>query len=117
MDHRFGRVELICCRFCYVDLEDADDLDKALALAGQKLKGQEVKIEQAKQRNEPKTAEKKTPQKDDAQTPNKRAGELLRSFISYVPLTSWHWNVMVSFMKDRIIVECYFFVSSIVCSL
>jgi len=53
-------------------LEDSSDLEKALALSGQKLKGQEVKIEQAKQRNETK-AEKKTPQKDD--TPKKRAGE------------------------------------------
>ncbi|MRA75726.1 hypothetical protein GH890_30165, partial [Bacillus thuringiensis] len=51
--------------FCYVDLEDSGDLDKALALSGQKLKGQELKIEQAKSRNDPK-AEKKTPQKDDA---------------------------------------------------
>ena len=61
-----------CFRFCYVDLEDSSDLEKALALSGQKLKGQEVKIEQAKQRGETKV-EKKTPQKDD--TPKKRAGE------------------------------------------
>ena len=61
-----------CYRFCYVDLEDSSDLEKALALSGQKLKGQEVKIEQAKQKGETK-AEKKTPQKDDA--PKKRAGE------------------------------------------
>ena len=54
-------------------MEDSDDLDKALALSGQKLKGQELKIEQAKQRGD-NTAEKKTPQKDVGQ--KKRAGEL-----------------------------------------
>ena len=45
----------MCARFGYVDLANADDVDKATALSGQELEGNEISVERAKARSfEPK---------------------------------------------------------------
>jgi nucleolin len=55
--------------FCYVDIENADDLENALALNGEEFKGSALKIEQAKPRV------KKDDAKPEAPRENARGGD------------------------------------------
>lgn len=43
---------IFCSRFGYVDLANAEDLDKAIALSGQELDGSEITVERAKPKNQ-----------------------------------------------------------------
>jgi len=56
----------LCCRFCFVDLANAGELDTALQLSGREFKGNALKVE---------VSQKKAQQPTPGKTQEKQAGK------------------------------------------
>lgn len=74
-------------RFGYVDLANAEDADKAVALSGKELEGNEITVERAKPRNQSFNEPRQSPQQGGRQGHDTSGETLINSECTLLCLT------------------------------